>query len=209
MRRRGPLREMLDGEAEQLSEKLGVEEVYQISLPAVGNYIPPFPHVDMYVTLRGMRWVNGRRRKLVFEGELTRESVLGTGMVAYGFLRRQRDELDRIAGEFEKEEMGGFVVERFPVVWDDYCKEFFSYNNCLVETGRLGGRKFIYLPSYKDSPGPFKKDYARIQKALGEKLAKLGFKAMFIDGPFGPLGSAAGSLRCLVKVLGRSRGWWL
>ena len=208
-RRPGGMRRISGEEAERLGKKLGVKKVYQIPMSTGGNYIPPFAHLDMYVTLGGMRWVDGRRRKLIFVGALTEDSVLGTGIVAYDFLRRQRDELDRIAGEFEKEEMGDFVVERFPVVWDDHCKEFFSYNNCLVETGRFGGRKFIYLPSYKDSLGPFKKDYARLEEDLGKQLAALGFKATFIKGSFGPLGSAAGSLRCLVKVLGRSRGWWL
>lgn len=151
----------------------------------------PFIHIDLYLTLLGKKYKEGKFRVLLGDvSELYGEDT-------HPLIVEARNKIDLIMADLLSL---GFDVIRFPLVVElngNTIDKIFSFNNCIVEIYKAADQVFrrVYLPDY----GIQLKPYFDKAKAIIEKE---DFTVKKVEGMQGSSHSH-GSLHCLTKDLVR------
>jgi hypothetical protein len=166
-----------------------------VLVPGDGAPQPVF-HLDLYLTLAGLHPESGRPCAVVGSVRIARE-LSGQPLEEVDL----EDRLNAVSGQLVAQ---GYFVERVPLL--PFTSElapngaWYSYNNSLVEVTDDARR--VVLPGYGTGD---RTALDRLDAYAADVWARIGFEVRVARGPFAHLAQLGGSVRCMTKVLGRSR----
>ncbi len=163
----------------------------------------PITHIDRYITLGGQ---TDDGQELVFVGKVVQINT-SSDPVAQSIAQQYSQYVDATARSLKNCTLNGakFKVVRIPLILEIMERSpaiIRSYNNCLVEV--YDGVKNVYLPRYFDKYNSVDV-YAAVERETIDTFRRHGFQVSMVDGPFMAISEQQGGLRCIAKVLRRSR----
>lgn len=195
--------------AEQFRRALGVQHLIPIGGSGGGGELH---HIDYYLTPGGK---NKRGEEVLFVGRVGKDCLFTadneTIRARAGQVRAQYNAyLDGVAEsvrELSATPGAGvkFEVVRLPLILDYFRRGecvVRPYNNCLVEV--YGTEKNAYLPCYAEDDGTGANIFGPVEQQTRSVLEQYGFCVTMVHDNFCNISRQGGSLRCMVKELGRS-----